>query len=148
MQVLGRTRACQRCTRAARAVRPLRDVRVLRDSQGLDLDREPRTRTADDDTFATANSKTALTAALTAADPAVVSATKTASLAIARALLPAPVAETAGSWLSGDHPYRLGVGSRPLDKADQQLVGALDPSQADMRLDAHVAARARETRHR
>jgi hypothetical protein len=46
------------------------------------------------------------------------------------------------AWISS-----LGDRSRPLDQADLELTGALDPSQADARLGAHVAAGAGETRH-
>jgi len=74
----------------------------------LRLDRQPGARPDGDDTFATTNPKTTLTAAVTPAEAAVISAARTASLALARAVLPGPVAATAESWLSGDHLYRLG----------------------------------------
>ena len=64
-------------------------------------------RPARDDTFVTAVGKTDLTASLRPADAALVSATKTASLAVARALLPAVQADLAESCLAGDHLYRL-----------------------------------------
>jgi len=58
----------------------------------LELAREPRQRLdGSDDTFVTTNAKTALTAAASPGDAAVISAAKTASLAVARALLPEPV---------------------------------------------------------
>jgi hypothetical protein len=71
-------------------------------THGLDLARDPgQRRHGSDDTFATTNVKTALTAAVSPADAAVISAAKTASLAVASALLPRPVMATAESWLSG-----------------------------------------------
>lgn len=77
-------------------------------ARGLDLAREPEARLSGiDDTFATTNAKTALTAAVSLADAAVISAAKTESLAVASALLPTPLAAVAGSWLPGDHMYRL-----------------------------------------
>ena len=77
-------------------------------AHGLDLAREPgRRRQGSDDTFATTNAKTALTAAVSPADAAVIRAAKTGSLAVASALLPRPVMATAESWLSGDHLYRF-----------------------------------------
>ena len=66
-----------------------------------------RPRTAGDQTFATTNHKTALAAGLESADAALIRATAAASLAAARALVPAPVAARAASWLAGDHLYRL-----------------------------------------
>ena len=67
----------------------------------------PRPRTAGDQTFATTNHKTALAAGLEPADAALIRATAAASLAAAQALVPAPVAARAASWLAGDHLYRL-----------------------------------------
>jgi Sulfatase-modifying factor enzyme 1 len=60
-----------------------------------------------DYTFVTTNAKTALTAAVTSADAALISSAKAASLAISRALLPGTAMAAAESWLSGDHLYRL-----------------------------------------
>jgi hypothetical protein len=64
-------------------------------------------RPSGDDTFATTTGKTGLAALLRPADAAVVSAAKTASLAVARALMPGPQADQAEAWLAGDHLYRL-----------------------------------------
>ena len=86
----------------------LPELGELARANGLDLTREPDLQPGGiDDTFVTANAKTTLTAAVSPADAAVISATKTASLAIASALLPTPLVAAAGSWLSGDHLYRL-----------------------------------------
>lgn len=74
----------------------------------LSLDRQPGARPNGDDTFATTNPKTTLTAAVTPAEAKVISAASAASLAVARAVLPGPVVATAESWLSGDYLYRLG----------------------------------------
>ena len=83
-------------------------------------------RHGSDDTFATTNAKTALTAAVSPADAAVISAAKTASLAVASALLPSPVMATAESWLSGDHLYRL----EPQPQHPRARQGALQVSRA------------------
>jgi hypothetical protein len=103
----------------------LPELRDLAPAYGLDLARERGQRLhASDDTFATTNAKTALTAAVSLADAAVISAAKTASLAVASALLPEPVMAAAEPWLSGDHLYRLdpqhpraGQGTRPVPLA-------------------------------
>jgi hypothetical protein len=73
----------------------------------LDLTGTPARRDGIDDTFVTTNAKTALTAAVSPADAALISSAKTASLAISRALLPGTVMAAAEPWLSGDHLYRL-----------------------------------------
>ena len=74
---------------------------------GLTAPGPRRPRAAGDQTFATTNHKTALAAGLESADAALIRATSAASLAAARALVPAPVAACAASWLAGDHLYRL-----------------------------------------
>jgi hypothetical protein len=77
-------------------------------AQGVDLARKPGPRLdSADDTFATTNTKTALTAALSPGDAAVISAAKSAAFGVARALLPAVVTDAAEHWLTGDHLYRL-----------------------------------------
>jgi formylglycine-generating enzyme required for sulfatase activity len=86
----------------------LPELRDLALAHGVDLARDPgQRRHGSDDTFATTNARTALTVAVPPADAAFISAAKTASLAVASALLPRPVMATAESWLSGDHLYRL-----------------------------------------
>jgi hypothetical protein len=67
----------------------------------------------------TTNAKTSLTATVSSTEAAVISAAKTTSLAVADALMPGPVMAAAGSWLSGDHLYRLESAPRSSRRAAQ-----------------------------
>ena len=70
------------------------------------LDRQG-SRPAGDDTFATTTRKTMLVAGLEKPDAELVRATTAWCLGVTQALVPAPVAERAASWLAGDHLYLL-----------------------------------------
>lgn len=95
---------------------------------------------AGDDTFVTMAGKTGLTASLRPADVALVSATKTAALAIARALLPSPQTDQAEAWLAGDHLYRLEPPPRPRQPPVPAMVPAVLQPVSNAELARRLAA--------
>lgn len=94
-------------TKPARALAALAAMLPDLGGQAPELSRQPGASPPADSTFATTNRKTDLTAAVTPAEAAVISATKTTSLVIARALLLPSAATATETWLSGDHLYQL-----------------------------------------